>query len=112
MFILSVYGEHGCLSLHGFHSANYCIRWLFLVIYPRRHPRLHRCLHPRLRPVPHAALEFILPITDSSTRLSLNARRICSATPQHRYSSTSDSSHPTRSLSLGYPSTLAQLRDR
>ncbi|OXH26098.1 hypothetical protein J008_05207 [Cryptococcus neoformans] len=28
------------------------------------------------------------------------------------YSSTSDPSHPTRSLSLGYPSTLAQLRDR
>ncbi|OXM75821.1 hypothetical protein C364_06370 [Cryptococcus neoformans Bt63] len=21
-----LYGEHGCLSLHGCHSANYCIR--------------------------------------------------------------------------------------
>ncbi|OXH26102.1 hypothetical protein J008_05205 [Cryptococcus neoformans] len=44
---------------------------------------------------------------DAFARLLLNI-----ATPQHRYSSTSDSSHPTRSLSLGYPSTLAQLRDR
>ncbi|OWZ60760.1 hypothetical protein AYX14_07070 [Cryptococcus neoformans] len=64
----------------------------------------------------HAAcpFKFVFLTSDSTldTRLSLNARRICSVTPQHRYSSTSDSSHPTRSLSLGYPSTLAQLRDR
>ncbi|OWZ81035.1 hypothetical protein C365_00002 [Cryptococcus neoformans Bt85] len=44
---------------------------------------------------------------DAFARLLLNI-----TTPQHRYSSTSDSSHPTRSLSLGYPSTLAQLCDR
>ncbi|AFR93602.1 hypothetical protein CNAG_07497 [Cryptococcus neoformans var. grubii H99] len=75
------------------------------------HPRLHLT---RLHPTPHAPFEFAFLTSDSTldTRLSLNARRICSATPQHRYSSTSDSSHPTRSLSLGYPSTLAQLHDR
>ncbi|OXH46089.1 hypothetical protein J004_05299 [Cryptococcus neoformans] len=75
------------------------------------HSRLHLT---RLHPTLHAPFEFAFLTNDPTldTRLSLNARRICSATPQHRYSSTSDSSHPTRSLSLGYPSTLAQLCDR
>ncbi|OWZ26671.1 hypothetical protein C353_06781 [Cryptococcus neoformans AD1-83a] len=65
------------------------------LVFTRLHPRLHCCLHPRLRPVPHAALEFILPITDSSTRLSLNTRRICSAAPPRPIHSLGYSFTPT-----------------
>ncbi|AFR97283.2 hypothetical protein CNAG_07791 [Cryptococcus neoformans var. grubii H99] len=74
----SVYGEHGCLSLDGCHSANYCTGWLIFNVHPRLHPT-------RLHPTPHAPFEFAFVTSDSTldTRLSLNARRICSATPQH-----------------------------
>ncbi|OWT35700.1 hypothetical protein C362_06717 [Cryptococcus neoformans Bt1] len=68
---------------------------VFTLVFTRLHPRLHCCLHPRLRPVPHAALEFILPITDSSTRLSLNTRRICSAAPPRPIHSLGYSFTPT-----------------
>ncbi|OWZ76948.1 hypothetical protein C365_05105 [Cryptococcus neoformans Bt85] len=54
--------------------------WLIFNVHPRLHPT-------RLHPMPHAPFEFAFLTSDSTldTRLSLNARRICSVTPQHRY---------------------------
>ncbi|OWZ28526.1 hypothetical protein C353_06496 [Cryptococcus neoformans AD1-83a] len=52
--------------------------WLIFNVHPRLHPT-------RLHPTPHAPFEFAFLTSDSTldTRLSLNARHICSATPQH-----------------------------